>query len=73
MDSIYKDSRELIKTNNHFKAIVNFDVSNALLIFFASNENQVVVMPDCAALIRRDQYYFRSEDLIIQLLYSREL
>jgi aspartokinase/homoserine dehydrogenase 1 len=44
-NSIYK--RELIKTNNHFgKAIVNFDVSNALITdFFASNENQVVVMP----------------------------
>lgn len=46
-NSNYKDSRELIKTNNHFgKAIVNFDVSNELIVdFFASNENQVVVMP----------------------------
>ncbi|CAM3943843.1 bifunctional aspartate kinase/homoserine dehydrogenase I [Flavobacterium sinopsychrotolerans] len=46
-NSSYKDSRELIKTNNHFgKAVVNFDVSNELIIdFFASNENQVVVMP----------------------------
>ncbi|MFH6971017.1 bifunctional aspartate kinase/homoserine dehydrogenase I [Flavobacterium petrolei] len=46
-NSSYKDSRELIKTNNHFgKAIVNFDVSNELIVdFFASNENQVVVMP----------------------------
>jgi aspartokinase/homoserine dehydrogenase 1 len=34
-NSIYKDSRELIKTNNHFgKAIVNFDVSNALITDF---------------------------------------
>ncbi|MFV8370033.1 bifunctional aspartate kinase/homoserine dehydrogenase I [Flavobacterium sp. LB2R40] len=43
----YKDSRELIKTNNRFgKAVVNFDISNKLIIdFFASNENQVVVMP----------------------------
>ena len=46
-NSSYKDSRELIKTNNHFgKAIVNFDVSNELIVdFFGSNENQVVVMP----------------------------
>jgi aspartokinase/homoserine dehydrogenase 1 len=46
-NSSYKDSRELIKTNNHFgKAVVNFDVSNELIVdFFASNEDQVVVMP----------------------------
>jgi aspartokinase/homoserine dehydrogenase 1 len=46
-NSSYKDSRELIKSNNHFgKAVVNFDVSNDLIVdFFASNENQVVVMP----------------------------
>jgi aspartokinase/homoserine dehydrogenase 1 len=46
-NSSYKDSRELIKTNNFFgKAVVNFDVSNELIVdFFASNENQVVVMP----------------------------
>ena len=46
-NSSYKDSRELIKTNNSFgKAVVNFDVSNKLIVdFFASNENQVVVMP----------------------------
>ncbi|MFV8376930.1 bifunctional aspartate kinase/homoserine dehydrogenase I [Flavobacterium sp. LB1P71] len=46
-NSGYKDSRELIKTDNHFgKAIVNFEVSNQLIAdFFASNENQVVVMP----------------------------
>ena len=44
-NSSYKDSRELIKTNNSFgKAVVNFDVSNKLIVdFFASNENQVVV------------------------------
>ncbi|RDI57397.1 bifunctional aspartate kinase/homoserine dehydrogenase I [Flavobacterium glaciei] len=47
VNSSYKDSRELIKTNNHFgKAVVNFDVSNELIVdYFASNENQVVVMP----------------------------
>jgi bifunctional aspartokinase / homoserine dehydrogenase 1 len=46
-DSIYKDSRELIKTNNQFgKATVNFELSNHLIAdFFASNDNQVVVMP----------------------------
>jgi len=46
-NSSYKDSRELIKTDNHFgKATVNFEVSNQLIAdFFASNENQVVVMP----------------------------
>ncbi|WP_281239862.1 bifunctional aspartate kinase/homoserine dehydrogenase I [Flavobacterium praedii] len=46
-NSGYKDSRELIKTNNQFgKAAVNFEVSNQLIAaFFASNDNQVVVMP----------------------------
>ncbi|MDI6051144.1 bifunctional aspartate kinase/homoserine dehydrogenase I [Flavobacterium sp. XS2P24] len=46
-NSSYKDSRELIKTDNHFgKATVNFEVSNQLIAeFFDSNENQVVVMP----------------------------
>nr|WP_315257708.1 bifunctional aspartate kinase/homoserine dehydrogenase I [uncultured Flavobacterium sp.] len=46
-NSNYKDSRELIKTNNQFgKAVVNFQLSNQLIAdFFASNENQVVVMP----------------------------
>ena len=43
----YKDSRELIKTDNHFgKAAVNFEVSNQLISdFFTSNESQVVIMP----------------------------
>ena len=46
-NSGYKDSRELIKTNNQFgKAAINFEVSNQLIAaFFASNDNQVVVMP----------------------------
>jgi len=46
-NSSYKDSRELIKTNNHFgKAAVNFEVSNQLIAdFFASNTAQVVLMP----------------------------
>ncbi|TDD97073.1 bifunctional aspartate kinase/homoserine dehydrogenase I [Flavobacterium cellulosilyticum] len=43
----YKDSRELIKTNNNFgKAVVNFEVSNSLIAdYFASNEVQIVIMP----------------------------
>ena len=43
----YKDSRELIKTNNQFgKATVNFEITNKLITdYFASNKNQVVVMP----------------------------
>ena len=46
-NSIYKDSRELIKTNNQFgKAAVNFEISNQLIAeFFASNDNQIVVLP----------------------------
>lgn len=46
-NSDYKDSRELIKTNNQFgKAIVNFEITNPLVEnFFASNAAQVVIMP----------------------------
>ena len=46
-NSDYKDSRELIKTNTNFgKAVVNFEVTNKLITdFFASNENQVVIIP----------------------------
>ncbi len=46
-NSNYKDSRELIKTNNNFgKAAVNFEITNPLIAdYFASNESQVVVMP----------------------------
>lgn len=46
-NSGYKDSRELIKTNNHFgKAAVNFDVTNQLIReYFAANNSQVVIMP----------------------------
>jgi aspartokinase/homoserine dehydrogenase 1 len=46
-NSSYKDSRELIKTDNHFgKAAVNFEISNQLIAdFFVSNTAQVVVMP----------------------------
>jgi aspartokinase/homoserine dehydrogenase 1 len=46
-NSAYKDSRELIKTNNNFgKAAVNFKVTNELInAFYASNEAQVILMP----------------------------
>jgi aspartokinase/homoserine dehydrogenase 1 len=47
INSSYKDSRELIKTNNSFgKAVVNFEVTNQLITdFIASNDSQVVVIP----------------------------
>jgi aspartokinase/homoserine dehydrogenase 1 len=46
-NSDYKDSRELIKTNNNFgKAAVNFDVTNELIArYFNSNNCQVTIMP----------------------------
>jgi aspartokinase/homoserine dehydrogenase 1 len=46
-NSDYKDSRELIKTNNHFgKAAVNLEVTNALIAdYFNSNDCQVTIMP----------------------------
>ncbi len=46
-NSGYKDSRELIKTNNHFgKAVVDFEVTNNLIAtFFKSNTQQATVMP----------------------------
>ncbi len=46
-NSAYKDSRELIKTNDNFgKATVNFDVTNALIVdYFNSNNAQVTVIP----------------------------
>jgi aspartokinase/homoserine dehydrogenase 1 len=46
-NSGYKDSRELIKTNNNFgKAAVNFEITNPLIAdYFASNEAQIVIMP----------------------------
>ena len=46
-NSSYKDSRELIKTNNNFgKAAVNFELSNELIAdYFASIDAQIVVMP----------------------------
>ncbi|WP_026713825.1 bifunctional aspartate kinase/homoserine dehydrogenase I [Flavobacterium daejeonense] len=46
-NSSYKDSRELIKTNNNYgKAAVNFEVTNLLTTaFFSANDSQVVIMP----------------------------
>lgn len=46
-NSGYKDSRELIKTNNNFgKAAVNFEITNPLIAdYFTSNETQIVIMP----------------------------
>lgn len=46
-NSDYKDSRELIKTNNNYgKAAVNFDITNPLIAdYFKSNNAQVIVMP----------------------------
>jgi aspartokinase/homoserine dehydrogenase 1 len=43
----YIDSRNIIKTNNHFgKAVVNFEVSNSLIHdFFNTSPNSVVVIP----------------------------
>ena len=45
--SVYKDSRELIKTNSDFgKATVNFDITNAAIsTFVKSNHAQVIVFP----------------------------
>ncbi|CUS06724.1 unnamed protein product [Tuber aestivum] len=46
-DVVYKDSRELIKTNNNFsKAVVNFEVSNQLIQeYFGENQSQINILP----------------------------
>lgn len=46
-NSGYKDSREIIKTNNHFgKAVVNFELSNQLIKdYFNSNVFRITVVP----------------------------
>ncbi len=46
-NSGYKDSREIIKTNNHFgKAVVNFELSNKLIKdYFNSNVFRVTLVP----------------------------
>jgi aspartokinase/homoserine dehydrogenase 1 len=45
--SVFKDSRELIKTNSNFgKASVNFNTTNSLIEdYFKSNQSQVVLLP----------------------------
>ncbi|WP_333601412.1 bifunctional aspartate kinase/homoserine dehydrogenase I [Flavobacterium sp.] len=45
--SVFKDSREVIKTNSNFgKASVDFDITNKLIAdYFKSNTNQVVLFP----------------------------
>ncbi len=47
MDVMYKDSRELIKTNDlNEKAVVNFEITNALCkTFFESVQKSIVVAP----------------------------
>ncbi|TRX40836.1 bifunctional aspartate kinase/homoserine dehydrogenase I [Flavobacterium restrictum] len=51
-NSSYKDSRELIKTNNNFgKAVVNFDLTNDLIAtYFSTNNASIVVMPGFIAM-----------------------
>jgi bifunctional aspartokinase / homoserine dehydrogenase 1 len=51
-NSGYKDSRELIKTNNQFgKATVNFEVTNKLITdFFNADAPRVTVMPGFIAM-----------------------
>jgi aspartokinase/homoserine dehydrogenase 1 len=46
-NSGFKDSREMIKTNNHFgKAVVNFELSNQLIKdYFNSNVYRITVVP----------------------------
>jgi len=46
-NAAFKDSREIIKTNNHFgKAVVDFDISNQLIAdYFKSNTAQTTVIP----------------------------
>ena len=51
-NAVYKDSRELIKTNNNFgKAVVNFEVSNQLIReYFAENQSKINILPGFIAL-----------------------
>lgn len=47
LQSTFKNSRELIKTNNHFgKAVVDFEATNKLISeYFTNNQNQITVVP----------------------------
>ncbi|MEZ0130942.1 aspartate kinase, partial [Flavobacterium sp. LBUM151] len=49
---VYKDSREIIKTNADFgKAAVNFEISNQLIQeYFDQNESQINILPGFIAL-----------------------
>jgi len=55
VDTAFKDSRELIKTNSDFgKANVNFPETNSLINnYFKTNNNQVVLLP---GFIASDEY-----------------
>ena len=46
LDAIYKDSRELIKTNGHFgKAVVNFEITNHNChTYFDQNKHRITVL-----------------------------
>jgi aspartokinase/homoserine dehydrogenase 1 len=50
-ETAYKDTRTLIKTNSHFgKAVVNFEISNALIRdYFDNNSANVTVVPGFVA------------------------
>ncbi|HEX8016380.1 MAG TPA: aspartate kinase, partial [Flavobacterium sp.] len=51
-NAVYKDSRELIKTNNDFgKAVVNFEISNNLIQeYFTEKQSQITILPGFIAL-----------------------
>src|SRR5690606_648558 len=46
LDAIYKDSRELIKTNNNYgKGVVNFEVTNSnCQTYFSQSEHRITVL-----------------------------
>ncbi|WP_163399515.1 bifunctional aspartate kinase/homoserine dehydrogenase I [Flavobacterium fluviatile] len=46
-NAVYKDSRELIKTNADFgKAVVNFEISNVLIQeYFEENQSAITILP----------------------------
>ena len=47
LQTAFKNSRELIKTNNHFgKAVVDFETTNKLIFeYFKNNQQQITVVP----------------------------
>lgn len=45
-NAVYKDCRELIRTDNHFgKAVVNFEITNRLIADYFSSNTAVTVLP----------------------------